>query len=175
MKLHKWGAAGSRGSFGRCLRVSGAPKDPMRSLRRIPPKAPLKAPLQVASRKPRNASAAAAALPRLPSALKESASCVFYRIKLQSSLHSLSVHRPGRRERAISRATAGHDDGRYSACAAGGVVPYVAARSPKKQQSWQRRARLGAAERWPAALLAWTPPQAKGVKRFHAETHGDRC
>ena len=29
----KWGAAGSRGSFGRCLRVSGAPKDPMRSLR----------------------------------------------------------------------------------------------------------------------------------------------
>ena len=29
----KWGAAGSTGSFGRCLRVSGAPKDPMRSLR----------------------------------------------------------------------------------------------------------------------------------------------
>ena len=64
------------------------------------------------SGRPRNASAAAAALPLLPSALKESA--VFHILKLQSSLHSLSAHRPGRRERAISRATAGHDDGRYS-------------------------------------------------------------
>ena len=64
--------------------------------------------------KPRNASAPAAALPRLPSALKAPASCVFHRLQLRASLHTFSAHQTGRREPAVNRAAAGHDDGRYS-------------------------------------------------------------